>query len=133
MEILSFGSPLINIHQRCRTVRHVKESYGGPHTSSSSGLLYCKDLSSACHSFGTHGCFSMGLPNGNLGDADCEGESPSLVVFRCGTPLALLRVVICGDASLAKVMSSQSLFGSLERGVGFFNFYIQAQVAKVIE
>ncbi|KAI5353896.1 hypothetical protein L3X38_006790 [Prunus dulcis] len=32
-----------------------------------------------------------------------EGESPSLVVFRCGTPLALLRVVICGDASLAKV------------------------------
>ncbi|KAI5311997.1 hypothetical protein L3X38_041170 [Prunus dulcis] len=31
-----------------------------------------------------------------------EGESPSLVVFRCGTPLALLRVVICGDASLAK-------------------------------
>ncbi|KAI5343917.1 hypothetical protein L3X38_011793 [Prunus dulcis] len=38
-----------------------------------------------------------------------EGESPSLVVFRCGTPLALLRVVICGDASLAKVMTSQSM------------------------
>ncbi|KAI5311164.1 hypothetical protein L3X38_045488 [Prunus dulcis] len=46
-----------------------------------------------------------GVPN----DEACEGKSPSLVVFRCGTPLALLRVVICGDASLAKVMTSQSM------------------------
>ncbi|ONI23039.1 hypothetical protein PRUPE_2G166200 [Prunus persica] len=38
-----------------------------------------------------------------------EGESPSLVVFRCGTPLALLRVVICGDASLAKLLFSDNL------------------------
>ncbi|KAI5347436.1 hypothetical protein L3X38_015315 [Prunus dulcis] len=38
-----------------------------------------------------------------------EGESPSLVVFRCGTPLALLRVVTCGNASLDKVMTSQSM------------------------
>ncbi|KAI5344009.1 hypothetical protein L3X38_011886 [Prunus dulcis] len=31
-----------------------------------------------------------------------EGESPSLVVFQCGTPLTLLRVMTCGNASLAK-------------------------------
>ncbi|KAI5317473.1 hypothetical protein L3X38_037180 [Prunus dulcis] len=31
-----------------------------------------------------------------------EGEFPSLVVFRCGTLLALLRVVTYGNASLAK-------------------------------
>ncbi|CAL2240891.1 unnamed protein product [Prunus armeniaca] len=38
-----------------------------------------------------------------------EGESSLLIVFRCGTPLALLRVVTCSNASLAKVMTSQSM------------------------
>ncbi|CAL2256747.1 unnamed protein product [Prunus armeniaca] len=42
-------------------------------------------------------------------DRDGEGESPSLVVFRCGTPVTLLRVVTCGSASLTKVMTSQSM------------------------
>ncbi|CAL2270773.1 unnamed protein product [Prunus armeniaca] len=50
MEILSFGSPLINIHQRCRT-----------------------DLFSACHSLDPHGYPIMVLPFGKLGDADCRG------------------------------------------------------------
>ncbi|CAL8989758.1 unnamed protein product [Prunus brigantina] len=38
-----------------------------------------------------------------------EGESSLLVVFQCGTPLTLFRVVTCGNTSLAKVMTSQSM------------------------
>ncbi|KAI5316288.1 hypothetical protein L3X38_045464 [Prunus dulcis] len=34
-----------------------------------------------------------------------RGSLPSLVVFRCGTPLALLRVVTCGNASLDKIFA----------------------------
>ena len=38
-----------------------------------------------------------------------EGEPSLLVIFRCGTPLVFLRVVTCDNASLAKVMTSQSM------------------------
>ncbi|KAI5335349.1 hypothetical protein L3X38_025482 [Prunus dulcis] len=42
-----------------------------------------------------------------------EGESPSLVVFRCGTPLALLRVVTCGNASLDKRAMIETVRGGI--------------------
>ncbi|CAL8161823.1 unnamed protein product [Prunus armeniaca] len=38
-----------------------------------------------------------------------EEESSLLVVFQFGTPLALLKVMTCGNASLVKVMTSQSI------------------------
>ncbi|KAI5325448.1 hypothetical protein L3X38_034522 [Prunus dulcis] len=48
-----------------------------------------------------------------MGEGD--GKSSLLVVFQCETPLTLLRVVTCGNASLIKVMTSQSMASGWSR------------------
>ncbi|KAI5353899.1 hypothetical protein L3X38_006793 [Prunus dulcis] len=60
----------------------------------------------------------------------CEGESPSLVVFRCGTPLALLRVVICGDASLAKARGCRRHKNCMSQGNGARHEGAEGNVAR---